>query len=208
MAIYWSPGTAIVLRGLWRERIWWALPVIVVRDDPDMIALYWCAGTPNKIPDQRVTPQDLLSDQSLPLIDSQWVNTDVLMLVPAAAAHAVSAMWGAGHTPFLCWYVNLQAPLIRTSLGFDTIDYILDIVIQPDCSAWRWKDEDEFHEAVSIGVYSAEQAQAIYAEGEAVIHKMQAGLSPFCDGWERWSPPGDWPIPRFPPGWDKISIDI
>jgi hypothetical protein len=205
MAMYWSPGTTIVLRGLWRERIWWAIPVIVVRDEPDLIALYWPAGTPNKIPDRRVTPQDLLSEQSLPVIDSQWVNTDVLMLVPPAASHAVYAMWEAGHTRFLFWYVNLQAPMIRTPIGFDTSDYILDIVIQPGCSTWRWKDEDEFREAVSIGVYSTEQARAIRAEGEAVTQKMQAGLPPFCDGWEHWSPLAGWSIPRFPPGWDKID---
>jgi hypothetical protein len=206
MVIKWEPGETIVLRGMWRDRIWWAIPVTVVRDEPDLIALYWRAGTPNKIPDRRVTPQDLLSEQSLPLIDSQWVNTDVLMLVPPAASHAVYAMWEAGKTHFLRWYVNLQAPMIRTPIGFDTIDYILDIVIQPDCSAWWWKDEDEFHEAVSIGVYSAEQAWAIRTEGEGVIQQMQASLSPFCDGWERWLPPTDYPIPQFPPGWDKICL--
>lgn len=208
MAIQWKPSEIIVLRGMWREKIWWAIPVTVVRDDPDMIALYWRAGTPNKIPDRRVTPQDLLSVQSLPLIDSQWVNTDVLMLVQPAASHAVYAMWEAGQTRFLCWYVNLQAPMIRTPIGFDTMDYILDIVIQPDCSAWRWKDEDEFREAESIGVYSPEQAQAIRAEGEAVIQQMQAGLSPFCEGWEHWSPLMNYSIPQFPPGWDKMGIDI
>jgi hypothetical protein len=208
MATCWKHGAVIVLRGLWRESIWWALPVIVVRDDPDMIALYWRAGTPNKIPDRRVTMQDLLSEKSLPLIDSQWVNTDVLMLVPPAASHAVYAMWEAGHTRFLCWYVNLQAPMIRTPIGFDTNDYILDIVIQPDCRTWRWKDDEDFNEAVSTGVYSTEQAQAIRAEGEAVIQQMQAGLPPFCDGWERWSPPTDYPIPQFPPGWDKIEKNM
>jgi hypothetical protein len=103
MAVLWEPGATIVLRGMWRNHIWWALPVIVVRDNPDLIALYWQAGTPNKIPDRRVTPQDLLPEQSLPLVDSQWANTDVMMLVPPAAAHAVYAMWEAGHKRFLCW---------------------------------------------------------------------------------------------------------
>jgi hypothetical protein len=194
MAIPWKPGETIVLRGMWRDQIWWAIPVTVVRDEPDLIALYWRAGTPNKIPDRRVTPQDLLSEQSPPLIDSQWVNTDVLMLVPPAASYAVYAMWEAGHTHFLCWYVNLQTPMIRSPLGFDTTDNILDIVIQPDCSAWWWKDEDEFQEAVELGVYSPEHAQAIRAEGEAVIQQMQAGLPPFCDGWESRLPPTDYPI--------------
>jgi hypothetical protein len=202
--MYWKPGEATVLRGLWRNRIWWAIPVIVVRDDPDLTALYWRAGTPNKIPDRRVIPQELLADESLPLIDSQWVNTDVLMLVPTAASHAVYAMWEAGHTRFLCWYVNLQSPMIRTPVGLDTTDYILDIFIQPDCRTWCWKDEEEFEEAVSIGVYTPEQAQAIRAEGEVVIRQMQEGLPPFRQGWENWSPPGNWEIPGFLPGWERV----
>ena len=156
----------------------------------------------------RVTPQDLLSEQSLPLVESHWVNTDVLMLIPPTASHAVNVMWETGQRRFLCWYVNLQAPLHRTKIGFDTDDYILDIVIQPDCRTWRWKDGDEFDEAVSLGVYTTEQARKIRAEGEAVIQHAQAGLSPFCDGWERWSPPEDWPIPNFPQGWDKMDLQI
>ena len=199
----WKPGEVIVLSGTWRDRVWWALPVNVVRDDHEITALYWQAGTPNKMPDRRVTPQDLRSEDGLPLVDSHWVKTDVLMLVPPEAAYAVYAMWEAGHKRFICWYVNLQAPLLRKPFGFETTDYILDIVIQPDRSAWRWKDEDEFNESVSIGVYSIGQARAIRAEGETVIQRMQANLSPFCDGWECWSPPADWSIPKFPTGWDK-----
>jgi Protein of unknown function (DUF402) len=203
MSIHWNPGAMIVMRGIWHGKIWWAMPSIIVRDEPDLIALYWQAGTPNKKTSRRVTPHDLLTDQPPPLVDGHWVKTDVLMLIPPAASHAVYAMWEAGHTRFLCWYINLQYSLQRTPTGFDGTDYMLDIVISPDRSTWRWKDEVEFKEAVSIGVYSKELARAIRAEGEAVIRQMQAGLPPFCDGWENWSPPVDWKIPDFPPGWDR-----
>jgi hypothetical protein len=205
MSTHWNPGATIVLRGIWHSNIWWALPVTVVRDEPDLIALYWRAGTPNKIPDHRVAPRELLSTERPALIDSHWVDTDVLMLVPPAASHAVYAMWQAGHTRFLCWYVNLQAPILRTRIGFDTTDYILDIVIPPDFSEWRWKDEDDFQEAVALGVYTAVQARTIRAEGEAVIRQMQAGSAPFGDGWERWTPPLEWLIPGLPPGWDSLE---
>lgn len=180
------------------------MPAIVVRDDPDLIALYWPAGTPNKDTGRRVSPQDLLADQAPTLVDGHWTRTDVLMLIPPTTLHAVYAMWETGPRLFLCWYVNLQSPLQRTLVGFDGIDYMLDIVISPDRSSWHWKDEDEFNEAVSIGVYPTELAQAIRAEGEAVIRQMQAGLPPFCDSWESWSPPKDWPIPDFPAGWERL----
>ena len=30
------------------------------------------------------------------------------------------------------WYGNIQAPLKRTAIGFDTADYLLDVWIDPD----------------------------------------------------------------------------
>ena len=91
------------------------------------------------------------------------------MLVLPGAAHAVYVMWEAGQTKLKCWYIDLQEPLRRTAIGFDTNDHLLDIVISADRSVWRMKDEDEFEEAVRLGVFSQEEAQAIRAEGERVI---------------------------------------
>ena len=51
---------------------------------------------------------------------------------------------------FLGWYVNLQAPLVIRGDRFDTTDWALDIMVDPDGS-WRWKDEDEFVRAIELG---------------------------------------------------------
>jgi hypothetical protein len=170
-----------------------------------LTALYWRAGTPNKLPEKRFAVEDLLTLQGPQLVDSTWTDTDVLMLVPGGAAHSVYAMWEAGQANFRCWYVNLQEPLRRTHLGFDTMDHLLDIVISPDCSTWRWKDEDQLREAVELGVFSPQQGRAIRREGEDVIERMRAGGPIFHAGWERWSPPEDWQPPEFLEGWDKIK---
>ncbi len=87
------------------------------------------------------------------------------------------------------------------------MDQLLDVVINPDKSAWHWKDEDEFEEAIAIGVFSTEEAQGIRAEGIKVIKLFQSGQSPFCDGWENWSPPAGWGIPEIPEGWDKFPTE-
>lgn len=199
----WKTGDVIVLRGVQRQTVWWASAAIIVQDTPKLIATYWQAGTPNMDSAKRPAPRDLLSNETH-LVPHTWAKTDVLMLVTPGAAHAIWVMWETGQTKLRCWYVNLQEPLRRTRLGFDSMDHLLDIVISPDRSVWHWKDEDEFEEAVALGVYSPEKARAIRAEGEQVIEMLQAGSSPFCDGWEKWSPPAPWGIPVLPEGWGNI----
>ena len=203
---HWKAGEVIVLRGVRRKTVWWACPAITVCDTPELTAAYWPAGTLNMDPDRRPTPQDLLSNE-VHLVPHTWVQTDVLMLVTPGSAHAVWIMRETGQAKLRCWYVNLQEPLRRTRLGFDSMDHFLDIVISPDRSTWRWKDEDEFEQAVAAGVYTAEQACAIRAEGERAIHLLETGQLPFCDGWETWSPPAEWQIPALPQGWDTTDIE-
>ena len=52
--------------------------------------------------------------------------------------------------------MNLQEPLQRTQLGFDTFDHDLDVVVVPMAPPGAWKDEDELVEAIRLGVLPAE----------------------------------------------------
>jgi hypothetical protein len=69
---------------------------------------------------------------------------------------------------------------------------------------WREKIWWILPAMMDLGVYSIGQDQAIRAEGEVVIQRMHAGLPPFCEGWEHWSPPDYWLLPHFPPNWDSF----
>ncbi len=111
-------------------------------------------------------------------------------------------MWHHGDRSFNCWYVNLQEPYRRTAIGFDTMDQELDIVVAADRSEWRWKDEEAFSRLQAMGVFSAEEAKAIRAEGERVLDSMHKDQPPFSSGWENWAPPPEWPIPELPEAWD------
>jgi hypothetical protein len=200
----WETGDTVVLRGVWHQKLWWAGTAIVVKDTPELLALYWQAGNPSMVSENRTTPRDLLSGK-IHLVPHKWTDTDILALVTPGSSHAVYVMWGTGQPKLRCWYIDLQEPLRRTKMGFDTMDHLLDIVISADQSEWHWKDEDEFGEAVAIGVYSPEEARSIRAEGERVLNLLQTRQPPFCDGWENWSPPTKWNIPTMPEGWDRLS---
>jgi len=203
---HWKPGDITVLRGVLKGKLWWACPGYIVQDTPELLARYWPVGTPIRAPVSRPTVQDEL-DNHIELEYRYWIEHDILSLNLPGAAHSIDLMWRAGTRQLCYWYVHLQEPLRRTSIGVDTMDQMLDIVISPDKSSWQWKDEDEFNEAEMIGVYSHEKAAGIRAEGERVIARMQANAPPFCDRWEEWRPPKEWGIPGFPPGWEQVPID-
>jgi len=202
---YWNPGDTVVLRGVWKGKLWWACPMYVVRDTPELSAFYWPVGTPTRSPIKRPTVEDELYNR-IELQDRRWTYNDILSLNPPGAAYSIEVMWQGGTNKVNSWYVHLQEPLRRTSIGFDTMDQMLDVVISPDRTRWRWKDEYEFDRALEIGVYSRAQADSIRAEGERVIAMLKANSSPFCDGWEAWRPPEGWSIPRFPVGWEQAPI--
>jgi predicted RNA-binding protein associated with RNAse of E/G family len=205
--IFWKPGETVLLRGVWREKLWFAIVAYIVQDTDDLIALYWHAGTPNRLPGWRITGKDFLVEKQPKLIASTWTRTNLLMLAKPGETHSIELMWDGESGEFLCWYVNLQEPLRRTPLGFDTMDLALDVVINPDRSKWRWKDENEFAGLIELGLVSSSEAKAIRSEGERVIQMAETNQSPFCDGWENWSAPEDWEIPEFPPDWDQIDFD-
>jgi hypothetical protein len=193
------------MRGIWKGKLWWACPAYVIQDTTKFLALYWPVGTPTRSPIRRPTVQDEL-DNHIELGNRDWTDNNVLSLNTHGAAHSIELMWEAGTHRIRCWYVHLQEPLRRTGIGFDSMDQILDIVINPDRSKWHWKDEDEFSEAEVKGVYSYAKAKSIRAEGERVISMLNANASPFCDGWEDWTPPAVWTIPTFPEGWEKAPF--
>jgi predicted RNA-binding protein associated with RNAse of E/G family len=61
----------------------------------------------------------------------------------------------------LPWYVNFQRPLRRTSIGFDTFDFFLDLLVEPDVSAWSWKDQHEYEHARRLGVVTEDDHRAV-----------------------------------------------
>jgi uncharacterized protein DUF402 len=123
-----------------------------------------------------------------------WHTNRVVWWTPLGAAHSIGHFWNAASGIFLGYYINLQAPLRRSPLGFDSRDHVLDIVVKPD-GTWHWKDEDELAQAVEVGLFTPAQAIAIRAEGERAIATLPSRLP---TGWEDWLPDPTWPPLTLP----------
>jgi len=180
-----APGDAILMRDVWRGEIHLACSVRVVQDTLDLLVTWLASGTPYKRPAVRALPF------GQPLVDRPWSAPGALQLTRPGDAHSVWIFEDS-------WYVNLQEPLRRTALGFDTHDQLLDVVRSRD-GRWRWKDEDELADAVRRGFVSEDEAAAIRAEGERVI-----AADPFPTGWEAWEPDPSWSALGLPAGWGHV----
>jgi hypothetical protein len=205
----YSPGDRIVLREIWDGKIWTARPVIVVQDDTELVALHIPTNTRWKhhygINGEHITAIER-KNKTWILQDAIWENRpSYLKLAIPDESYSVILFWN-NRGSLLRWYINLEDsenPLLRTKIGFDYADYILDVIIEPDLRGWRWDDEDELQEAIESGLVSPEKARALYAKGEEVRDLIMSGKSVF-NGWEHWQPDPSWKASDLPKGWDII----
>lgn len=205
----WQAGDHVLLRYRRNQPADVVQPVTVVEDSVARTILYTSVGTTIKVP---FTTEGEPIGRDIPfaerarmpffLGDRTWHSANLLAIVDAGRASGIGLFWDAVDWRFIGYYANLQAPLTRTPLGFDSADYLLDIVIEPDLT-WRWKDEDEFAIAQEIGIFTAEQAEGIRAEGKRVIADVEARRSPFDGSFERWRPDPSWTLPTIPADWDR-----
>ncbi len=128
-----------------------------------------------------------------------WVGPAGLELTAFGRRHSIRHFFREDGS-FRGWYVNLQAPLRETRLGFDTTDWQLDLWIPADSDDAHWKDEDDLAKAVELGIMSAEEGRLARDEAERVIEEW-----PFPTGWEDWRPDPGWGPPTLPAGWDKVD---
>lgn len=203
---YWPTGEPIVSREVWRGRVWTVRPMTLVRDDAGLIAYYMAPGTRYlhpRAPDGGPIPHFLPDDWRL--VERTWVGGSALYLTRPGTAHVVMRMMDDTDSQVAFWYINLQQPIRRTRLGFDYLDHELDIVVEPDRTTWRWKDEDHLAASVARGLLDEAGARAIRAEGERVTAALGTSDTLVSEEWERWRPPADWSIPAIPPDWQTVT---
>jgi len=203
---FWLPGENATLRGV-GSRVFWAYPTLVVQDTPELIALYMPVGVLGKDTDHKPTPQEFLSPETIKVADYRWERTDVLMLIVPGEAFSTYLMWETGTKNLDCWYINLQEPIRRTGIGFDTMDHMLDVVISPDMTEWHWKDADEFLEAEKVGIYSSGKAREIWSVGEKAVRLVTMERRYLYEGWEKWQADPEWETPKLSPLWEQVRLN-
>ena len=196
----WSAGDVVVLRELWRGRVWSARPEIVVEDADPGSMLYLPDGVRWRAAARGGELLRIPDGDDWELAERVWTKGPILSWAWPGVAHAVLLFFRPDWS-VRDWYVNLQDPLRRKAMGFDTVDHVLDAIVEPDGS-WRWKDEDELEEAMARGAFTPAQADAFRAEGERAIRRILHREPPFDRDWTTWRPDPSWPIAELPPGWD------
>ena len=196
----WSPGDAVLVREVWHGRVFEARPAIVVRDEPEQTMFLVPGGVRCGLPIAEDGAELRLPDRAWHLEVRERSPNPILSFAWPDTAYAVLRWTTEEGTPV--WYVNLQDPLRRTALGFDTVDHALDVIVELD-RAWRWKDEDELAEAVENGLFTTEDAERFRFEGERAVARILDREPPFDRDWSSWRPDPSWPTPSLPDGWDR-----
>jgi hypothetical protein len=193
----WEPGTQI----RWIYGDGFVDPMTVVRDDDQGLVAWLRAGTPTRR-SVRADGRPLRADLATMFtaerkeVDAVWKDHDVLRIAPTNAWWSVWVFFDATTHAFEGWYVNIEDPLTRGPHEVRTRDHVLDLWVEPDRTRSR-KDEDELELAVQQGRYNSDEAELITGVAEQAEQVIDAWGSPFCDGWEHFTPDPAWPVPTL-----------
>lgn len=198
-----SPGDVVALREFHGDRLWEVRAARVVLDATDDLRFFVAAGSrPMRAIDGDGAAMRM-PGPSWRLAPGEPGSGPVLSFASDLRPHAALAIWTDDWRP-RCWYLNLQLPLRRTAVGFETTDLFLDLVGSPDRSTWRWKDEDDLAEALSAGLVDAPTAERTRVEAEELAEAIREGRPPFETDWWEWRPEPEWTVPPgLPDGWDR-----
>lgn len=204
MSRRFESGDAIVERGIFGGGVVFARPSVVVAHTDEVLASYVPIGTRYHgiQPSSRETVMDEFRRGELRWGENTWHSHDVLILVRPDDPYSICGFWNEERT-FVAWYVNLQDPMRLTPIGYDTRDHLLDIIVGEDLASWLWKDEDELEASVDLGLFDAEERDAIRRNGEAVVSMIEDGGAWWGD-WRSFAPDPAWPVPELTTGWDRV----
>lgn len=202
----WSKGAEVAWRSILADGIGTVLSGYIVEDSDIAQAIFQPTGAP-----RRRRTGDRGGPSGRNMLPGGWdggheedpFHGPSVVRVHVPGSHfSVIRKWDSAQKTFHGWYINLEQPWVRTEIGFDSRDDILDIVASDDMSSWGWKDADELEWSVEVGKVSPADADAAYRAGRGAIERLESRRWPFDEaGWNRLMPSSDWGIPQMPNRW-------
>ncbi|MFC5187482.1 DUF402 domain-containing protein [Actinomadura harenae] len=216
----YQPGDTVVRRDVFRGRVWSAHALRVIEDTEHALVTGSCPGADVVAAttwiDWLLTGDTARRDQAVPhlaageweLAPWTWRDTVLLMWNPLGEWFSVNAFFDPSDDHRLInWYVNFERPAHRAPTGFDTFDLLLDLVIAPDLSTWRWKDEDEYAHGRRVGVIDDDAHRAVDKARDRAVAMIEQREGPFAPDspWRHWHWNPAWPAPALPPMWSTAA---
>jgi protein associated with RNAse G/E len=202
----WKAGDTVVWRGIYRERVWHAIPTIVVKDDPQEIVLALMPGANGMVEqDYAKGKKDGrrrwdFKDQDWKLENFIWHTNRLLLILEPGKYYSTIYYWNHESNEFLFYYINFQTPFRKSQFSLDTLDLDLDIVIHPDFSL-EWKDLDDYQKAIDHGIIPHQWIGEIEKARQEILDRLERREYPLNGDWLNCKPDPNWPTPTLPQNW-------
>lgn len=119
-----QPPPVVVVRTVFRGRVWNALPYYLIEDSPERVVTALVPGTRCQQP---AAPRNemfrALASGEWETVETTWHTNRVLWVWPRGASYGIGHFWEDTGGRFRRWYLNLQTPLRRSHIGFDLWDW-------------------------------------------------------------------------------------
>jgi hypothetical protein len=211
MTKLFETGDHALYQGVYRNKVWYAQSMIVVKDSAEEVALTVYPGMECIAPRGYINGRhqwhrwaDYLNDH-WDMQPYDWHTNRFLVLLYPEKYYSINLMWNHAEKIFLCYYINFQLPFRRTRLGFQTLDLEIDLVINPDYG-WHWKDVDDYNEGKALQIIRPEWVEQIESAKEDVFEKLKRRHYPLDEYWLDWEPDQSWSLPRLPQNWAETDI--
>jgi len=205
----WNPGDVVMWRGVLRGRVWHVQPTLVVKDNPEELVLALLPGT------------ECMAEETYPLGKGEakrwwdfkdtewklgkyiWRTNRLLLIFEPEKCYSTIYYWNHTSNEFLHYYINFQLPFKRNHQSVDTLDWELDLIINPDFSH-HWKDVDDYQKAIQDGLISTKWAKEIESAKPEIFRQLEKRQYPYDGSWLDWMPDPAWSPPKLPDNWDKM----
>jgi hypothetical protein len=185
--------TVVAVREIWHGRVWLARAWHVVEESRKHVVLATRPGSETRLPVDSSGARLRVPTDEWSLAPGRWQNW-TLRIARRGEPFSTLLFFDECRT-FLSWYVNFEQPLRRTPVGFDTLDWKLDLVALPDGTT-SLKDEDHLEQAARAGVVDERVVRAVVARVLAD--------PPWPTGWETCPPDASLPAAALPDTWDAV----